>query len=146
MIDLVRVKLERHEVTNYVAERITSETQAMSLVRRYMNDYCSMNRENVVIMCLDIKHKVTAVHTLSTGTSNKALINPLEVFKVCLLSNSAGFIIAHNHPTGECEPSKEDIAVTLQLNEGCKIMGIQMLDHIIVGEDESFSMKYNELF
>lgn len=146
MIQQVRVVLERTAELDYGITKIRDEKCAVELISRYMNDHCSMDRENVVILCLDIKYNITAIHTLATGTNNKVDINQLEVFKLCILSNSAGFIIAHNHPTGDATPSKGDIDMTLRLKTSCEVMGFQLIDHIIVGVDSSISMRKNNIF
>ena len=74
------------------------------------------------------------------GTVNEAIIHPREVFRYAILKNVSSIIIAHNHPSGECQPSKEDIAVTERLVESGKLLGIAVLDHVIVG-DRYLSMK-----
>lgn len=71
-------------------------------------------------------------------------MNPREVLRPCILSNASGFAVAHNHPSEECSPSRADIAVTRQLREASKIMGIEMLDHVIVGDASSEIYSFNE--
>lgn len=145
MVDVVRVTLDRTVKTNLGTKSIRSLDDALSAVRTYMNSFCSMDRENVVIVGMDIKHNITGIQTLSTGTHNTALFSPLEVFKFCLLTNSAGFILAHNHPTGDSTPSQKDIDCTKQIVEGCKVMCVRLLDHIVIGDESSFSMSENNL-
>jgi DNA repair protein RadC len=78
---------------------------------------------------------------ISIGTLNANLIHPREVFKEAVRSSAAQIIIAHNHPSGDPEPSPDDVAITRRLEEAAKIFGIELLDHIIVTKDSFFSLK-----
>ena len=93
------------------------------------------------ILILNTKHKIVAVHEISRGTLNASMVHPREVFKPAVLHNAAAVICFHNHPSGEPKPSKEDIETTNRLVEAGKIMGIEVLDHIIVGDDKYTSLK-----
>ena len=93
------------------------------------------------ILILNTKHKIVAVHEISRGTLNASTVHPREVFKPAVLHNAAAIICFHNHPSGEPKPSKEDIEATNRLVEAGKIMGIEVLDHIIVGDDKYTSLK-----
>ena len=93
------------------------------------------------IFILNTKHKIVAVHEISRGILNSSLVHPREVFKPAVLHNAAAIICFHNHPSGDTEPSKADIETTNRLVEAGKIMGIEILDHIIVGDDRYVSLK-----
>jgi len=93
------------------------------------------------ILILNATHKIVAVHEISRGTLNASMVHPREVFKPAVLHNAAAIICFHNHPSGEPKPSKEDIETTNRLVEAGKIMGIEVLDHIIVGDDKYTSLK-----
>ncbi len=93
------------------------------------------------ILILNSKHKIVAVHEISRGTLNRSILHPREVFKPAVLHNAAAIICFHNHPSGDTEPSKDDIEATKRLIEAGKIMGIEILDHIIVGDDRYVSLK-----
>jgi len=93
------------------------------------------------ILILNSKHKIVAVHEISRGTLNRSILHPREVFKPAVLHNAAAIICFHNHPSGDTEPSKDDIEATKRLIEAGKIMGIEILDHIIVGDDGYVSLK-----
>ena len=75
------------------------------------------------------------------GTINTSLVHPREVFKRALLNNASNIMVAHNHPSGDPNPSKEDIQITERLKEAGNLLGINLLDHIIVGEDKYISLK-----
>ena len=93
------------------------------------------------ILILNAKNKIVAVHEVSRGVLNSSLVHPREVFKPAVLHNAAAIICFHNHPSGDPEPSKEDIKTTNRLVEAGKIMGIEIFDHIIVGDDGYVSFK-----
>ena len=93
------------------------------------------------ILILNTKNKIVAVHEVSRGTLNSSLVCPREVFKPAVLHNAAAIVCFHNHPSGDPEPSKEDIRTTNRLVEAGKIMGIEIFDHIIVGDDGYVSLK-----
>jgi DNA repair protein RadC len=93
------------------------------------------------ILVLNTKNKIVAVHEVSRGTLNNSMIHPREVFKPAVLHNAAAIICFHNHPSGDPEPSKDDIKITKRLVEAGEIMGIEILDHIIVGDDRYVSLK-----
>ncbi|HOO12208.1 MAG TPA: JAB domain-containing protein, partial [Bacillota bacterium] len=92
-------------------------------------------------LILNTKNKIVAAHEVSRGALNGSLVHPREVFKPAVLHNAAAIICFHNHPSGNPEPSKEDIETTNRLVEAGKIMGIEILDHIIVSDDGYASLK-----
>ena len=96
------------------------------------------DREHFVAMMLDVKNRIIGIHTVSIGTLNAAIIAPREVFKAAILSNASAVILGHNHPSGDVTPSPEDIHVTMNLKSAGFLLGIEVLDHVIVGEQGSF--------
>jgi DNA repair protein RadC len=100
----------------------------------------NLDRENFVAVLLNIKNEVIEVTTVSVGTLSSALIHPREVFKPAIRASAASVVLAHNHPSGKVEPSREDREVTGRLAKAAEIVGIEVLDHVIVG-DGYFSMK-----
>lgn len=97
--------------------------------------------EHFCILCLNTKNKIVGVHTISIGSLNASIVHPREVFKAALLNNASGIVCLHNHPSGDPEPSREDIEITRRLVEAGKIIGIEVIDHIIVGDQKYLSMK-----
>jgi DNA repair protein RadC len=97
--------------------------------------------ENFCIICLNTKNKVVGLHTISIGSLNSSIVHPREVFKAACLNNASAIILLHNHPSGEPEPSHEDIETTQRLVSAGNIMGIKVLDHVIVGYGKYISMK-----
>jgi len=100
----------------------------------------NLDRENFVVVLLNTKNEVIEFPTISVGTLSASLVHPREVFKPAIRASAAGVILAHNHPSGKVEPSREDREVTGRLEEAARIIGIEVLDHVILG-DGYFSMK-----
>jgi DNA repair protein RadC len=100
----------------------------------------NLDRENFVVLLLNTKNEVIETSTVSVGTLGASLVHPREVFKPAVRASAASVILAHNHPSGKVEPSREDREVTRRLGEAAEILGIEVLDHLIVG-DGYFSMK-----
>jgi DNA repair protein RadC len=97
--------------------------------------------EHFCIFTLNTKNKIIGVHTLFKGSLSFSVVVPREVFQSALLNNAASVVCFHNHPSGNPEPSREDIDVTKRLVEAGKILGVDVLDHIIVGDDCFVSLK-----
>ncbi len=104
----------------------------------------NLDRENFVAVLLNTKNEVLEVPTVSVGTLSASLVHPREVFKPAIRASAASVILAHNHPSGKVQPSREDKEVTRRLCEASEIIGIDVLDHVILG-DGFFSMKEHEM-
>jgi DNA repair protein RadC len=100
----------------------------------------NLDRENFVVVLLNTKNEVIGTPLVSVGTLSAALVHPREVFKPAIRASAASVILAHNHPSGKVEPSREDHEVTRRLSEAAEILGMEVLDHVIVG-DGHYSMK-----
>jgi len=100
----------------------------------------NLDRENFVVVLLNTKNEVLGFPTVSVGTPSASLVHPREVFKPAIRASAAGIVLAHNHPSGRVGPSREDREVTRRLKEASDIIGIEVLDHVILG-DGYFSMK-----
>jgi DNA repair protein RadC len=93
-----------------------------------------LTKERFVVFILNSKNAVQAVEFVSEGTLNASLVHPREVYRAAVLGIGAAIIVAHNHPSGNPEPSREDIEITNQLREAGKIMGIPLHDHLVFTE------------
>jgi DNA repair protein RadC len=100
----------------------------------------NLDRENFVVVLLNTKNEVIECPTVSVGTLSASLVHPREVFKPAIRASAASVVLAHNHPSGKVEPSREDREVTERLAGAAEIIGIEVLDHVILG-DGYFSMK-----
>lgn len=100
-----------------------------------------LKKEHVKSILLDSKNQVIKIIDVSVGTLNSSIVHPREVFCEAIKCCCASFVLIHNHPSGDPNPSGEDIAITKRLNEAGKIIGIDLLDHIIFGNDNYISLK-----
>ncbi len=98
-------------------------------------------KETFVELCLDTKNQIIRESTVSIGSLNANIVHPREVFRFALIESAAHIIVAHNHPSGDPTPSREDVDITKKLVETGKIMGIDLLDHVIIGDGRHFNMK-----
>ena len=131
-IEIVKIKMVKdRELRNEYDQKIGTPFSLYKILRTLLEEE---DRENFLEISLDTKNHINGINVISTGTLNSSLVHPREVFKMAILNNSNSIIIAHNHPSGDTEPSNEDIKVTDRLVECGKILGIEVLDHIIVGE------------
>lgn len=94
-----------------------------------------LDREHFKVLHLNTKNQVMKVETTSIGLLNSAPVHPREVFKEAVRMNSSGLILAHNHPSGDPSPSKDDLKLTARLYEAGNIIGIQIMDHLIFGNN-----------
>ena len=133
---VVTVRLVKESSLMYEPRFVNIPLDAVHLVEDFL---AYSDREKVVAICLDVKNQPTAISTISMGTLNSSLVHPREVFKTAILSNAAGFILDHNHPSGDLTPSKDDLNVTKRLKEAGDLMGIDLLDHIIVGDGKRYT-------
>ena len=89
-------------------------------------------REHFLVLLLNARHECVAVETVSIGSLNASIVHPREVFRPAVIASAASIVVAHNHPSGDSEPSEEDLSITRRLVEVGELMGIQVLDHVIV--------------
>jgi len=90
--------------------------------------------ECILVLCCNTRHRLLAWHLLSRGTVNASLTHPRDVFKAAILANASGVILAHNHPSGDPTPSPDDRALTWRLREAGTLLGIDLVDHVIIGD------------
>lgn len=93
------------------------------------------------ILCLTTKHRVIAYHEVSRGSLDATLVHPREVFKAAILANAAAIILTHNHPSGDPTPSPDDVVLTQRLVGAGELLGIDVLDHVIIGDGRWVSFR-----
>jgi DNA repair protein RadC len=103
-------------------------------------------KEHMKIIMLNVKCKVIGVEEISIGSLNSSLAHPREIFIPAIKNSSANIILTHNHPSGDPAPSKDDIEITQRVYEAGKILGIELYDHIIIGDGVFISLKEKGLF
>ncbi len=139
IFEVVRIKQQTRKLRASEKYLILSPQDAAKVAAKFIGED---DREVFLVMCLNTKNQVVAVHRAHVGSLNASLVVPREVFKAAILNNSASVIFSHQHPSGVVNPSREDITVTERLVECGKILGIEVLDHVIVNaEAEYYSMK-----
>jgi len=135
-MQVVRIALVKERPMLYESERFTAPHQILAAFQALLGD---VDREYFVAFMLDGKNRVSSCNVVSVGSLNQAIVHPREVFKAAILSNSAAIIVAHNHPSGDTTPSREDREITRRLKEAGDLIGIRVLDHIIVGDNSYLS-------
>ena len=130
-----RVVLEKEVSMNYptLSYVIKSPDDAATIGKEFMRIH-EEPEEYMYMICVNVKNKVIGVFEISHGTVNASLVTPREVFQKALLANAVSIILMHNHPSGDSTPSRQDIEITTRLTEAGKILGVEVLDHIIVGD------------
>lgn len=128
--EIQRIKQVVKEVELNNAEIIRSPDDCADIARSYIGDE---DREVFLVLCLNTKNRVVAIHRCHVGSINASIVHPREVFKSAILNNAASIIVSHQHPSGDPTESREDINVTRKLIESGKMLGIEVLDHIIIG-------------
>ncbi|MDU2373235.1 MAG: DNA repair protein RadC [Peptoniphilus harei] len=116
--------------------RVTSPSIAANYV---LSEMSVLEQEHFRIMTLNTKKEINFIREISKGTINMTIVHAREVFRAAISDNAHSIILLHNHPTGDPSPSKEDIGLTKNLIEASKIIGIDILDHIIIGDNRYFS-------
>lgn len=144
VIPRYHVKLVTESRLHYNGERITSARMISDFLQGI--GFHEQATEEFHALYLNTKHQVIGTEMISKGTLNASLVHPREVFKGALLANAHSLIIAHNHPSGDVNPSGADKQVTQKLVDAGNLMDIQILDHVIIGSTGSyFSFRDNSL-
>lgn len=101
-----------------------------------------LDREHFFVALLSTRNKLIGVSTVSIGSLASVTVHPREVFKTAIMSNAAAIILAHNHPSGDPWPSKQDLQITQRMIDAGEVLGIPVIDHLIFG-DEYYSVRSN---
>jgi DNA repair protein RadC len=141
-INVYELEMKKVKGVNIDVEKciIRSPECVHDIIQQVFN-LSAKSSEHFGILCLTTKNKIAGAHIVSIGSLNSAIVHPREVFKTAILNNSSGFIMFHNHPSGDPTPSREDIEMTQKIAEIGTIMGIDVLDHIIIGDGSFVSLK-----
>lgn len=135
LTDNKRIVLEKEVSMNYPSETfiIRSPEDAAIIGRDYMRIH-EKTEEYMYMICLNTKNRVIGVFEISHGNVNSSIVGTREVFQKALLANAVSIVLMHNHPSGNPDPSREDIEVTRKLVEAGNLLGVQVLDHLIIGD------------
>jgi DNA repair protein RadC len=137
-IPAVRVALVQERTIASALQAVRSPEDAAAVLREVIGDY---DRETFAVLLLDTKNRLIAVHIASIGLLDSAPVHPREIFKAAILANARAVILGHNHPSGDPQPSAQDIRVTRLLAEAGRLLEIRVLDHIIVGDGTHVSLR-----
>lgn len=102
-----------------------------------------MAEEYVYLICADTKCHISGVFELSHGSADSSVLKPREVFIRALLAGAVNIILVHNHPSGDPTPSRDDFQITGRIRESGKMIGVELIDHIIIGDSEYYSFREN---
>jgi DNA repair protein RadC len=113
------------------------ETAAALLANQLM----WQSQERFAVLLLDVKHRLLSTQIISIGTATETIAHPRDIFREVIRQGATRVIVAHNHPSGQLEPSPEDISLTRQLLSGAQLLGIPLLDHLILGNGNFSSLR-----
>jgi len=114
---------------------------AKDVYNHFVDELKDKKKEYLYALFLDSKNRIIGEHFISVGTLDSSLVHPREVFKEAIKNSAAGIILVHNHPSGDCEASNQDITITQRIKEAGKLMNIEIIDHIIIGKENYFSFR-----
>ena len=129
------LSMVQEKALSYSPERVTSAND----VYHALAEYSCKNQEHFILITLDGASKIIEKRVIFIGTLNQSLVHPREIFRPAILDNSAGIIISHNHPSGTLSASRADVQITQRLKEVAKLVGIELLDHVIISKNGYYS-------
>lgn len=133
-IPLIGLKVVAEGHVEYKLDSVRCPDDAAYFISMFLD---GEDRENMVVLLLNTKNRVVGMHRVSVGSLNATIVEPREVFKSAIMSNAAGIIVGHNHPSDDVTPSTEDDRTASRLRASGQLLGIPMLDFIIVGAGKS---------
>ena len=134
---------KRFKVSELTQIKISKPSDVAKLV---LDELRMLRQEVLILINLDTKNKVISKKEIFKGGLNSSLVHPREIFKEAVKDSAASIIICHNHPSGDPTPSRDDINITTRLKECGKMMGIELLDHLIIGDNRFISLKEKDIY
>ena len=134
--------VQEHSGLYDLDKKITSSTQAGELCKK-LYEMDNLSYEKIVMLTLNTHNQVVGCFEVSRGTVDESAVYPREILTRALLTNAKAVILAHNHPSGTPSPSKADISITQKVKDILTLLDINLLDHIIVAHDKTYSMADN---
>jgi DNA repair protein RadC len=135
-ISVYRVSLVKDKSVSFEKRCLSNSVQARPILRKLIEAYGQPDREQFCVLLLNAKNEIIGLNIVSTGCLTSTTVHPREVLKPAIIANSAAMILCHNHPSNDPAPSQEDIAVTKNIVQAAKIMGIQVHEHLIINMDD----------
>jgi DNA repair protein RadC len=130
-LPIYRVQLVRDTALRTPRPQLRQSNDLADLLRQFLGE---VDREHFVVILVDRKNRLIGIHTVSVGSLTASVVHPREVFKVAILSNAAAILCGHYHPSGDPQPSQEDRRLTRRLVQAGELLGIEVLDHVIIGD------------
>jgi len=134
-IDIVKIQMVRDGTLDYGRKAIRGPQDLADLGMKFLKH---ADREIFLLVCLNTRNHINCIHVVSIGTVNASLVAPREVFKIALLSNASEVAFIHNHPSGDTDPSEDDLLITRRLAECGKLFDIKLLDHVIISDEGKY--------
>ena len=140
----------KHKAEQYIAENLTISAMADSLlnpiqIAEQCGSFRNKKKEHFCAFFLNTQNQIIGKEIISVGTLNTGLVHPRETFRTAIAINCNSVVIAHNHPSGSLEPSDEDLNLTRRLVDAGRLIGIEVLDHVIVTKQSYSSLKERRL-
>ena len=138
-LSILNLKVVKEKEVNYDwADKKINSPEKVAEVAINVLGLHEQAEESFYIFTLDTKNKINGIFEVSKGSLNSSIVHPREVFKRALLQNANSIILLHNHPSSDPTPSKEDIDITNRLIEAGDLLGIRVLDHLIIGDENNY--------
>ena len=141
-VPLIRLQVVKEKDVEYTCEAIDDTQKLVDILAPLIQD---ADRECVAVCCVDSHLQPTSIEIVAVGAVNECRVSMRELFKHAVLSNAVRLFVAHNHPSGNVEPSDEDKEITKEIKKAGELLGIPLVDHVIVGDDGYFSFRENHL-
>jgi len=141
-VDIVTLRMVKEKSTLYAGRKVSSPQAGYSLVKDFLEN---LDREALVVVALNSQNEPNNLSIASLGTLDSSPVHPREILKTAVISNASSILVAHNHPGNSMLPSPADQDATQRIGDACRTMGIDLLDHIIVGEGQYYSFKEHGL-
>lgn len=138
ILEVVRVKQEVMERPVEYRTGMVSSSYAGNFGIKEIGDEAS---EVVLVVVLNMKNEINAIHRVFTGSLNTSVAHPREIFRTAIINNGAKIMLFHNHPSGDTEPSEADFAFTRRVVDCGDMLGIEVIDHIIIADNEYLSLR-----
>lgn len=136
-IGIYKCQLVREAYTSYRHGSVKSTQEAKRIALEITRELLeNAPQEYFLVLTCDTKLKPIALHVITIGTLDTSLVHPREVFRVAFLDNASSILLIHNHPSGEVAPSRQDVEVTERTKKAGELLGVDVLDHIIVGHSD----------
>lgn len=131
----VKLQMIKEKNFTYNSLKISSSIDVVKEVNKF-EKLENESEEKMILICLNTKNQIVNYCEIASGGTNYCMIDPKTIFKSALLSNASKIILVHNHPSGDIKPSQEDLKLTERIKQVCELVEIQLLDHIIIGDED----------